>query len=135
MSLEFRIEKKARGMGISLWEGSQLVDVYIMRCGRYMPLINSQLGMILNLLGVVSEKPNIVSCGDSGVDVLKTLDKMPSSKVCLQYLFSIHELQDEKLLRKPSFSLPGRIDMFAMLNLSLPLPVDCLDFKCIKITM
>ena len=83
-------------------------------------MINSQVGKLAILLGAVSEKRDIMSCGGVGVDMLKTLDKMPSSEVGLQYPFSIHELQVEKLLRKRSYSVMGRIDMFALFKSLLP---------------
>ena len=110
------------------------MDVCIMRCGRGMSLIKSQLGMIPNLLVVVSKKPDIVSCGGAPVDVLKPLDKMSSSKIGLQYLFNIHELQFEKLLRNASYNVIGRVDMFALLDLLLPRIVDRLDFKWLRTT-
>ena len=81
-----------------------------------MPLFKSQLGMIWNLLGAVSGKPDIVSCRGVGVDVLRTLDKKSSCKVGLQYPFSVHESQVGKLLRKPSYSVTNRINMFALLK-------------------
>ena len=92
MSLEFKIDRKTTGFIIRLWKGSQFVKMCVMRCGRGMPLAKSHLGTIANLLGTVFEKPGFVSCECVGVDVLKPLEKMPSSKVCLQYHFSIHGL-------------------------------------------
>ena len=73
-----------------------------MGCGWDMLLVKSQIGMVSKVLGAISEKPEIVSCGSVGLDVFKTLDKMPSAEVGLQYPFSNHALQVEKLLRKPS---------------------------------
>ena len=114
--LEYKTEKKTRELNIPLWDKSQSVDVCIMKFGSGMPLIRSQLVMVAKLLGAVSEKPDIVSCGVVGVDMLKTLDKMPSSKIGLQYPLSVHDVQVEKLLRKPSYSVMGRNDMFALLR-------------------
>ena len=122
-------------MSIHLWEGSQIVDVCIMRYARDMSLIKSQLGMTSNLLGTVSEKLGILCCGGVAVDVLKTLDELPSSKDGLQYLFSIHQLQIEKLLIKPSYSVMGRIDKIALLKSLSPLIVDCVDFKRMRRTL
>ena len=83
LTLDFRTEKKTREMTIC----------HIMRCVRAMPLVKSQLGMVYNLLGAVSEKLDIVSQGGVGVDLLKMLDKFPSTKVGLLYPFSIQGLQ------------------------------------------
>ena len=66
------------------------------------------------------------------LNVLKTLDKSPPSKVGLQYPFRIHKLQVKKLLRKPSYFVMGLIDMFVLLRLSLPQIVKCLDFKWMR---
>ena len=134
MSVEFRTEKKTRGMRVRLREGSQLVDVCIMRCGRDMPLIKSQLGMISNVLEAVPEKPDMVTCGGDGVVVLKTSDRLPSGNVGLQYPFRIHELQVVELLRKPSNSVAGRLDMFAVLKSWLPRIIDCLEFQWMRST-
>ena len=136
MSLEFWTERKTTGMSIRLWEGSPLVNLCIMRRGSDLPLIKSQIRMISNLLGAVSEKLDIVCCGGVGVDVLKTLDKMPTTKVGLQCPFSIYGLQVEKLLEKPSYSVMGQIDLlgFALLKSLLSRIVDCLDFKCMRTT-
>ena len=99
-----------------------------MRCGKDMPLIKSQLGLMSKLLVAGSQKPEIVSCGGVGVVVLKTLDKMLSSKFGLHHPFSIYALHVEKLLKKPSYSVMGQVDMLALLKLLLPKHVDCLDF-------
>ena len=71
-----------------------------MRCGRDKPLTETQLGMMLILLGASSEKPDTANCECVGVVVLIMLDKMLSSKIGLQFTSSVHELQVEKLFRK-----------------------------------
>ena len=62
-------------------ERNQLVDVCILRCGRDIPMVQSQSGMIAKLLRAFSEKRNIVNCGGVIVNFLKRLNKMPSSKI------------------------------------------------------
>ena len=84
--------------------------------------------------GAVSENPDIVTCRGVGVDVLKTLDKMPSSKFGLQYTLGNHKLQVEKLLRKPSYSVLSRIELLALLKSLLPLIVECLYLKWMRNT-
>ena len=77
---------------------------------------------------------DIASCGGDGVDVLKMLDKMTFSEVCLQYAFSNHALQVDNLMRKPSYGLMDRIDMVAVLKLLLPQFVDCVGLKWMQST-
>ena len=104
-----------------------------MRCGREIPEQKSQLTLIANLLGAVSGKLDFVGCGGVSVDVLMTPDKMPASEVLLQYLYVIHQLQLEKFLRKPSYSVMGRIDKLAPLTSFLPQMVGWLDTSGYKI--
>ena len=66
------------------------------------------------------------------MDAVKMMDKRPSSKIGLHYPFSVYELQVENLLRKPSYRVMGRIDLFALLNSLLPGFVDSLDFKSMR---
>ena len=63
MFLEFTTERKTREKSVRLWDGSQLVDVCIIRCRRDLPLFKNQLGMVSKLLGAVSEELVIVSSG------------------------------------------------------------------------
>ena len=63
-------------MSIRLCEGNHLIDVCLMRYEREVPILKSQLPMVSNFLGAVSEKPNIVSCGRVTAYVLNTLEKM-----------------------------------------------------------
>ena len=48
--------------------------------------------------------------------VLKTLDKMPASKIKWHYPFTIHHLHLEKFLRKVRYNVVGWIDIFALLR-------------------
>ena len=67
-----------------------------------MPVVKSQLLMVAIFLGSVCEKLDVVCCGAVTVSVLKTLDRMPLSKIGLHYPHTIQTLQLEKFLRKPS---------------------------------
>ena len=59
---------------------------------------------------------------------------LPSSKVAVHFPSDLKWLNLEKLLRKPSYSVMGRIDMFALLKSLRPLLRDCLDLKWIQST-
>ena len=86
-----------------------------MRCGREMAVLKSQLSMISKCWEAVSEKLSILSYWDFNAEVLETLDKMPSRRNGLHDGYTIHELQLEKLVRKPNQSEMHRIYIFALL--------------------
>ena len=76
------------------------------RCVPYavqkgVPILKSQLMMIAKFSAAVSAKPVTVCSGGVSLDVFKTLDKNPSNKVGLHYLYTIHTLQFEKLKSNP----------------------------------
>ena len=68
------------------------------------------------------------------MDVSKSLNKMPASKSVSHQLFTIHQLQLEELLTKPSYSVMGPIDMFGLLKSSLPRIMDSLDLAWMRST-
>ena len=74
-------------MSVKLWEGRRLLDLDLLRNDRDAPIGKSLLSKISKFLSVVSQDPEISSCGGIGVDVRKTLDRAPCSKVRVQYLF------------------------------------------------
>ena len=90
--------------------------------------------MVANLLGAVSKEPEVVCGGGSNVDVLRTVDKKPFRRIGLQYPHLLLALRLEKLLRKPSYSVIGRINMFALLATFLPRIIGCLDCKEVQST-
>ena len=68
------------------------------------------------------------------MDVLKTLGKVPVSKVGLHYLFTIHNLQPREILRERSYNVKARIDMFALLRSMLLRILGGLDIKRMQST-
>ena len=50
------------------------------------------------------------------MDVIKTLHKCLSSKVSVHYSYNVKAFNLEKVLQKPSYSVMGRIVMFALLK-------------------
>ena len=54
--------------------------------------------------------------GGADSDFIEALDRDPTRKAGVQYLFCLSPVQVEKLLHKPSFSVMGKIDMFSMLR-------------------
>ena len=68
------------------------------------------------LLSGTTGDATIICCGVSNADFVKVLDKSPGQKAGVQYPFALTPVQFERLLRKPSFSVMGRIDMCSMLR-------------------
>ena len=76
--------------------------------------------MISRLLWVVSQSPVITSYDEVGVDVMKILDRSPSSIAFLLYPFHVKSLTVQKLLQKSEISARGRIDITGLLNILSP---------------
>ena len=85
--------------------------------------------MLAEILGAVLENPNNVSCDWASAHSFKTSDHMPATIVGLHYVFTIHTLQLEKSLRKPSYSEMGQNDKLVFPIGLLPRIVTCLDCK------
>ena len=92
MSLKFKTETKSIRMNVRLCVGTRLLDVCLMRCGRDVHVVKSQLLMLAKFWLLFHKKPDVVCFGGVTVDVLETLDKMPSSKIGLDYLCTTHNL-------------------------------------------
>ena len=116
-------------MGVCLWDGSRLVFVCRMRCGRDARIIRNPVMLNARFLGGQSEKHEVMCYGGVIVIFLKTLNRMASGKIGLHYTFTIHTLQLEKKLMKPSYDVMGQIDVFALLRSLLHHFTDCMDFK------
>ena len=126
-SLEFDSTSTRRNLSVSFWEGKELVTIAIAHCGRDVPVVKSNVALTAQLLGAISTEPRIICCGGSSLDFIKALDKAPSQKAGVQYPFSFSPMHVEKLMHKPSFSVMGKIDMFAMLRTLLVRLVGLLD--------
>ena len=83
----------------------------IVHCGRDIPPAKSYVDLMSRLLSALSGDAKIICCGGSSADFVKVLDRSPDRKTGVQYPFALTPVQFEKLLRKRSFSLLGRIDM------------------------
>ena len=127
VSIELKTETKSWRMSIPLWEGSRAVDVCPMRRIRDLPIVRVGCQWFQFFLDAMSGKPKKLSCGGASVDVPNLLDKMPTSKIGLHYRCTIYAIQIPKLLRKSSYSVMGRIDMFVSMKMFLFPLVGCLD--------
>ena len=114
------VTSKCRGMSVRFWERGRLLDLDVLQCDRDAPVVRSQMSMVAHFLGAVSRSPVNATGGGVGVDFIKTLNRSSSSKVGVQNLFDVKNLNLEKLLRKPSYGVMGGIEMFELLMSLFP---------------
>ena len=86
------------------------------------------------ILGWKNPMSDVGCCGGVTVDPLKTLDKMPLSKIGLNYHCTVHIVELERLLRRPSCSVISRIDIFAVLSTLLSRLIEFFDIKWMRST-
>ena len=134
LSLEFKGSAVRRSLSLCFWEGKNLVMMALTHCGRDVLVVKGNVSMVGQLLSVVSRGPTIVCCGGAGSDFIKTLDRDPTRKAGVQYLFCLKSVQVEKLMQKPSFSVMGKIDMFSMLRTLLVRLSGMLDEFWVQLT-
>ena len=115
-SLEFGSTNTRRSLSISFWEGKKLITMSIAHCGRDVPAVKSNVLLSSQLLSAVSTEPSISCCGGSSLEFIKALCEAPSQKTGIEYPFSLSPVHIQKLMRKPSFSVMGKIDMFSRLR-------------------
>ena len=128
-SLELTASSSRRGLSISFWEGKELITMTIAHCGRDVPSVKSSLLLCSQVLSVVSLEPTIICCAGGSADFIKAFDKAPCRKGGIQYPFHLVQLQVEKLMHRPSFSVMGKIDMFSMMRTLLVRLSGLLDEK------
>ena len=116
LSFDFKSSAVRRSLSLCFWEGKNLVMMALTHCIRDIPVVKGNVSTVGQLLSVVSTGPTIVCCGGADRDFIKALDKDPSRKAGVQYLFSLNPVQVEKLMHTPSFSVMGKIDMFSTLK-------------------
>ena len=115
-SIEFSVRSHRRTLSIGFWEGKRFVCMPMLHCGRHVPPTKSYIDLVSQLLSAISGDASIIGCGGSNADFVKVLDKSLGRKAGVQYPFALANVQFERLLHKPSFSVMGRIDMCSMLR-------------------
>ena len=113
-SIEFTTNNVRRGLSICFWEGKKLVAMTVALCGRDVPAVRSCVLLCSQVLGAVSLEPTIICCAGGSANFIEALNQALTQKAGIQYPSNLLPLQIEKLMRKPSFSVMGKIDMFSM---------------------
>ena len=110
-SIGFSVASKGRKKRVRFREGRRLLDLDVLVCDRGALFVKSQVTIMTQFLGAISRAPEIFICAGVTVDVMMTWDRCPSSNVSDLYPYDVRTSHREKLLRKPSCSVLGRIDM------------------------
>ena len=116
LSIEFTVDSHRRTLSVGFWEGKRFVCMPMLYCRRDVPRTKSYIDLVSRLLSAICGDATIICCAGSNADFLKVLDKSPGRNAGVQYPFALTPVQFERLLRKPSFSVMGRIDMCPMLR-------------------
>ena len=128
-SLEFKTPNFRRALSICFCEWKGLVTMTIVHCGRDVPAVRSCVLLCSQVLSAVSFDPTIICCAGGSADFFRALDKAPSQKPGIQYIFNLLPLQVEKLMQEPSFSVMRKIDRFSMVRTLLVRLSGLLDEK------
>ena len=115
-SIEFAVDARRRRLSIGFWEGKPFVCMPIWQCGRDVSPTKCYIGLISRHLSAYSGDATIIGFDGSSADSVNVLDNSLGRKAGVQYPFTLTPLQCERLLRKPSFSVMGKIDMCSMLR-------------------
>ena len=115
-SIEFSVGSHRRTLSVGFWEGKRFVCMPMLHCGRDVPPTKSYIDLVSRFLSAISGYATIICCGGSNADFVKVLDISSGRKAGVQYPFALAPVQFERLLRKPSFSVTGRIDICSMLR-------------------
>ena len=129
LSVEFSVTKKCRKWSIRLREERPWLNLDLLHIDRTDIIVKVQQFMIAQLLEIVSRAREIHSSGGVSMGVIKIPHKCPSIKFDVRYPLDHRNLNLEKVLRKPSYSVMGRTDMFALLKSLLARLLETFDFK------
>ena len=114
--IEFENVGTNRFMTARFWKGDSLCRVFICRSGLPSSDLTGELGSLSRLLSVVSTRADIVACSGCTVDLVKTIDHSDLFSRSVQSCFRFEHLRLETMMRKPTYSVFGRIDFFSVLK-------------------
>ena len=105
-----------RLMSVKFWKGDSLCRVFVCRSGLPSTDLTGELGSLSRLLSVVSTRADIVACSGCSVVLIKTIDHSDFLSRAVQSCFRFEHLRLETWMRKPTYSVFGRIDFFSVLK-------------------
>ena len=84
-------------------------------CGWDAPVVKSNASRVI----LFSMAPTVIKIGSADVDFVETLVREPMRKTGVQYPFNLSPVQVEKLMKRTSFILMGKIEFFSLLRTML----------------
>ena len=115
-AIEFENVGVNRLTSVKFWKGDSLCRVFVCRSGLPSTDLTGELGSISRLLSVVSTKADIVACSGCPVELIQTIDHNGFFPRAVQSCFRFEQLQLQKMIHKPTYSVFGRIDFFSVLK-------------------
>ena len=115
-AIEFENVGVNRLMSIKFWKGDSLCRVFVCRSGLPSADLTGDLGSISRLLSVVSTKADIVAYSGCPVELIQTIDHNEFFPRAVQSCFRFEQLQLQKMMHKPIYSVFGRIEFFSVLK-------------------
>ena len=103
-------------MSVKFWKGDSLCRVFVCRSGLPSTDLTGELGSISRLLSVVSTNADIVACSGCPVELIQTIDHNAFFPQAVQSCFRFEQLQLQKMMHKPTYSVFGRIDFSSVLR-------------------
>ena len=90
--VDFTTTSIRRGLGISFWEGKELITMTIAHCGGDFLSVKSNVLLCSHVVSTVSLEPAFLCCAGGSADFIEALDKAPSQKTAIQYPFNFEPL-------------------------------------------
>ena len=115
-ALEFEDQGPNRFMSVRFWKGQYLCKVIACRSRLPTTDLTGELGSMARLLSAISTKADIVACSGCPVDLIRTIDELPTSARAVQSCFRFNQLNLSKLMHKKNYSVFGHIDFFSVLR-------------------
>ena len=103
-------------MSVRFWKGDSLCRVFVCRSGLPSADLTGELGSLSRFLSVVSTKADIVACSGCPVELICTIDRCALFPRAVQSCFRFQHLDLQTMMRKPTYSVFGRIDFFSVLK-------------------
>ena len=103
-------------MSVRFWKGDSLCRVFVCRSGLPSTDLTGKLGSLSRFLSVVSTKADIVACSGCPVELICTIDRCALFPRAVQSCFRFEHLDLQTMMRKPTYSVFGRIDFFSVLK-------------------
>ena len=112
--LEFANDGAFHLVFLRFWHEDQLCRVFLKRAGRTQGQSQSELTLVVHVMGAFSTEPHIISVTGSTVQTVQQLYYSRYSNYTVQSPPRFEELRLRNLMQKKSASVFGKIDFFGV---------------------